>query len=136
MPPDPTSSEVEGVFPVGTHTQSAHANNTKLGGAVESLEGQEALQRDLDRLEHWAIISGMKFNKNKCQVLHLEWSNARHKYRLEEEWLESSLFRHCPPKALCLCKYSPDLNNSLQLGHLILSSKLNAQSKDKQNQLH
>lgn len=32
----------------------------------------------------------MKFNKNKCLILHLGWSNAGHKYKLREEWLESS----------------------------------------------
>ena len=44
-------------------TTGKFASDTKLGGADDSLEGQEALQRDLDRLEHWAIINGMKFKK-------------------------------------------------------------------------
>jgi len=41
--------------------------------------------------EHWAVINGMKLNMNKCQILHLGQSNARHKYKRGEEWLESSL---------------------------------------------
>jgi len=32
----------------------------------------------------------MKLNKNECQILHLGWSYAGHKYKLREEWLESS----------------------------------------------
>jgi len=42
------------------------ANGIKLGGAVDSLEGREALQRDQDRLENWAITSCMKFNKSNA----------------------------------------------------------------------
>ncbi|KAK4828465.1 hypothetical protein QYF61_026690 [Mycteria americana] len=71
-------------------TISKFADDTKLGGAVDCLEGQEALQRDLDKLEHWAMINRMKCNKSKCQILHLGQNNTKHKYKSGEEWLESS----------------------------------------------
>ena len=32
----------------------------------------------------------MKFNKAKCKILHLDWDNPKHKYRMRREWLESS----------------------------------------------
>ncbi|KAK4816037.1 hypothetical protein QYF61_011027 [Mycteria americana] len=71
-------------------TLSEFANHTKLGGAVDSLKGREALQRDLDRLESWAIINHMKFNKNKCWILHLGRGNPGYMYKLGDERLESS----------------------------------------------
>ena len=32
----------------------------------------------------------MKFNKSKDKVLHLGRGNPKHKYRLADEWMESS----------------------------------------------
>ena len=41
------------------------AYDTKPGGTFDSMQAQEVLQRDLDRLEHWIINSSMEFNKGK-----------------------------------------------------------------------
>ncbi|PKU41433.1 rna-directed dna polymerase from mobile element jockey- hypothetical protein [Limosa lapponica baueri] len=57
---------------------SKSADDTKLSGAVDTLEERDTIQRDLHMLEIWAPVNLMKFNQAKCKVLHLAWDNPQY----------------------------------------------------------
>lgn len=50
---------------------SKFTNDTKLCGVANTLEGSNAIQRDLARPKRWACANLMRFNKDKCKVLYL-----------------------------------------------------------------
>ncbi|TRZ24744.1 hypothetical protein HGM15179_002446 [Zosterops borbonicus] len=59
-------------------------DNTKLRGAVNTLEERDVIQRQAGEV---ACVNLMKF---KYKVLHMGWGDPKHKYRLENEWIKSS----------------------------------------------
>jgi hypothetical protein len=56
------------------------ADDTKLLGGVKSEEDLESLRKDLNRLYDWSEKWQMKFNLDKCKVMHIGYKNGEADY--------------------------------------------------------
>lgn len=58
-------------------TLSKFVVDTELCGAVDTPEGQDVIERDLDKLQKWVWVSLTRFRKAKSKLLHLGWATPR-----------------------------------------------------------
>lgn len=48
--------------------RSTFLDDAKLCGVFDTYKGRDAIQGDLDRLERWAYVDLINFNKAKCKA--------------------------------------------------------------------
>ena len=64
---------------------SKFADDTKLGGKALTTGDCEVIQQDLDNLSTWSDKWLLKFNKDKCKVMHVGFNNRKHNYNLQSQ---------------------------------------------------
>ncbi|CAM4690211.1 unnamed protein product [Lepidochelys kempii] len=76
---------------LGTNSGSAlikFADDTKLGGIANLERDRDIIQEDFDDLVNWSNSNRMKFNSEKCKVMHLGINNKNFSYKLGTHQLE------------------------------------------------
>ena len=66
---------------------SKFADDTKIGGNALTTGDCEVIQNDLDNLGKWSDKWLLKFNKEKCKVMHVGFNNRKHNYELQSQRL-------------------------------------------------
>uniref|UniRef100_A0A803JAV9 Reverse transcriptase domain-containing protein n=1 Tax=Xenopus tropicalis TaxID=8364 RepID=A0A803JAV9_XENTR len=72
-------------------TVSIFADDTKLCKTISSMQDAAALQSDLTKLDNWAANWKMRFNVDKCKVMHFGRNNINANYLLNGSVLGVSL---------------------------------------------
>ncbi|CAM5106476.1 unnamed protein product [Natator depressus] len=79
------------IIDLGTKSGSVlikFADVTKLGGIANLEKDRDIIQEDLDDLVNWSNSNRMKFNSEKCKVMHLGINNKNFSYKLGMHQLE------------------------------------------------
>ena len=70
---------------------SKFADDSKLCKNICTDADREALQQDLDRLNEWSQKWQMKFNVDKCSVIHIGHKNKQYNYKLGDTELKEAV---------------------------------------------
>ena len=68
-----------------------YSDDTKGYNSVEAEDKQHKLQDDLYNLVDWADTWQLRFNADKCEVLHLGRQNRHHKYKMRKHGRNKSV---------------------------------------------
>ena len=63
------------------------ADDTKMASKVDTVEDEEIVNDDLEALQNWLITNGMKFDVEKCSVMHCRRLNKKIDYKFYEQKL-------------------------------------------------
>ena len=58
------------------------ADDTKIFAECKNDEDREKLQRDLESMQEWSRTWQIRFNADKCKVMHMGRGNPKHKYNM------------------------------------------------------
>ena len=58
------------------------ADDTKMASKVDTVEDEKTVNEDLEALQNWSVTNNMKFNVNKCSVMHCGRLNRNIDYKL------------------------------------------------------
>ena len=62
----------------------------EMASKVDTVEDEEIVNDDLEALQNWTITDGMKFNVDKCSVMHCRRLNRN---RLQTLWATNTCYR-------------------------------------------
>lgn len=65
------------------------ADDTKICNRVDVPGGKRQMEKDLGKLEEWSELWQLKFNVDKCKIMHLGRKNPRAEYRIFDTVLTS-----------------------------------------------